>query len=104
VVLCILGLIALIRHGAPGQSAGPTSSQPIRITSPYEEPHIASVSGTGDIPQGQHLRLFVYAPGIGLYYPQDDAYPTSSDQWTASHIYLAALATAAKYSPSMRYS
>lgn len=88
------------RHSTPqSQSASPTHSQATRNTPPTLEPiqiaalpqvtsRVTSISGTGDIPQGEHLRVFVYAPEAKFVFIDGDASVTSPHHWTASPVYL----------------
>lgn len=84
-------LVAAIRAGSSAElpvSQPPAgAAQPIQLGSlPYEEPQVISVTGTGDIPQGEYLWIFVYAPSTGRYFPQDKVDSPNSNPWTVSGV------------------
>jgi hypothetical protein len=87
-LIVIVALAIAIPVALRSRSAPPASApEPIQIAiMPQQNPRVTSVSGTGDIPQGEHLRIFVYAPGIKLYYADGDASIPSPHHWTASVI------------------
>jgi hypothetical protein len=68
-------------------ATSPPTLQPIQITDPPKEqpphrsPHLIQVKGSGDIPQGHHLWIFVRAPVSGRYYPQESIASPASDPW-----------------------
>ena len=63
--------------GAPAPSAaGIRITAPPNTPSPYLVPRVISVQGTGDVPSGRHLWIFVYSSGI--YYPQDNSLDSST--------------------------
>lgn len=76
-------------QGLPS-SAEPTAApaQPVRITSPYEEPPIFSLKGTGNIPQGKHLWIFAYAPVAKRYFPQGETDSSNSTTWTVPDVHI----------------
>ncbi len=95
VLVVLVGIIIeLPRQTTTGPTIAPPQSQPaaalqsIQITDPAKqsppvrEPRNVSVTGVGDIPQGHHLWIFEYAPGIQLYYPQGKVDSPNLNPWT----------------------
>jgi hypothetical protein len=78
---------------APSSTPSTTSPAPIQITDPPKVapkssvPQVISVRGTGDVPDGKHLWIFVYSPDVATYYPQDNPVQTlDQEPWTVSGV------------------
>lgn len=71
-----------------------TTSLGIHITDPPSEnpprkvQRVISVKGYGDIPQGRHLWVFVYGPGVKRYYPHGKIESLGPDSWTVPGVTL----------------
>jgi hypothetical protein len=67
----------------------PAVAQAISVDAPVGRvPRIFALSGSGDIPAGWHLVVFVRDSGTGRYYTDGDASATQAHQWTVPRVYL----------------
>jgi hypothetical protein len=117
--LIVAGILGIIHHfntpsgnnppgasGTPGSSPSGGSSSvatpSVSSVSPaqsiqlsklgYLEPAVISVKGTGDLPQGEHLWVFVWAPRADRYFPQGNIDPPILNSWTVSGVHIGASA------------
>jgi hypothetical protein len=80
---------------APSTAASVTA-RPIKISDPPQEnparkeTRILPVCGTGDVPNGQHLWLFVYSEGSNEYFPQDRVEAENTNYWFINNVNLGA--------------
>jgi hypothetical protein len=104
--LIVLGVVLVIVAGTqhePQQAGSATTTPPVTPTTtlapmgttplsiqitdpPNENPprkvaRVISVTGYGDIPQGRHLWLFAYGPGVKHYYPHGKVEALGLDSW-----------------------